>query len=60
MEYVRVVLKDTGRSKVGGNYAVSFLPHHEAVEKDFADYVSIDSKTYTKQKKFWNFEVRNN
>jgi branched-chain amino acid aminotransferase len=47
-EYDRAAPNGTGRAKVGGNYAGSLLPHHEAVEKGFADCVYLDPKTHTK------------
>ena len=47
-DYDRAAPNGTGTAKVGGNYAGSLLPHHEAVEKGFADCIYLDPKTHTK------------
>ncbi len=47
-EYDRAAPNGTGMAKVGGNYAGSLLPHHEAVEAGFADCIYLDPKTHTK------------
>ncbi|WP_027482494.1 branched-chain amino acid aminotransferase [Deinococcus pimensis] len=38
----------TGAAKVGGNYAASLLPGHEAKERGFADCIYLDPLTHTK------------
>lgn len=38
----------TGAAKVGGNYAASLMPGHEAKERKFADAIYLDPATHTK------------
>lgn len=47
-KYDRAATYGTGRVKVGGNYAASFLPNKEAKEKGYADCIYLDPKTHTK------------
>ncbi|BEP28595.1 branched-chain amino acid aminotransferase [Helicovermis profundi] len=47
-DYDRAAPNGTGSVKVGGNYAGSLLPHHEAVEKGYADCIYLDPLTHTK------------
>ena len=46
--YDRAAPNGTGAAKVGGNYAASLLPGHEAKKRDFADVVYLDPATHTK------------
>ncbi len=46
--YDRAASHGTGKAKVGGNYAASFLPHKEAVDKGYADCIYLDPQTHTK------------
>ncbi|MFB9991100.1 branched-chain amino acid aminotransferase [Deinococcus oregonensis] len=46
--YDRAAPNGTGAAKVGGNYAASLLPNHEAKERDFADCIYLDPATHTK------------
>lgn len=47
-EYDRAAPKGTGASKVGGNYAASLLPGHEAHAKQYSDCIYLDPETHTK------------
>ncbi len=40
--YDRAAPVGTGAAKVGGNYAASLLPHHEAIESGYADCIYLD------------------
>lgn len=46
--YDRAAPNGTGAAKVGGNYAASLLPNHEAKARDFADCIYLDPATHTK------------
>ncbi len=47
-EYDRAAPHGTGAAKVGGNYAASLLPGHEAKERHYADCIYLDPLTHTK------------
>ncbi|WP_159722995.1 branched-chain amino acid aminotransferase [Enterococcus sp. CSURQ0835] len=47
-EYDRAAPRGTGAAKVGGNYASSLLPGHEAHERKFSDCIYLDPETHTK------------
>ena len=47
-EYDRAAPNGTGAAKVGGNYAASLLPNHEAHARGFGDCVYLDPETHTK------------
>lgn len=47
-EYDRAAPMGTGAAKVGGNYAASLLPGHEAQSKNFSDCIYLDPATHTK------------
>lgn len=44
----RAAPQGTGAAKVGGNYAASLMPGHEAKERGFADCIYLDPLTHTK------------
>jgi len=46
--YDRAAPNGTGAAKVGGNYAASLLPNHEAHARGFGDCVYLDPETHTK------------
>ncbi|MGJ8514265.1 branched-chain amino acid aminotransferase [Carnimonas bestiolae] len=46
--YDRAAPHGTGAAKVGGNYAASLLPGHEANDRNFADCIYLDPETHTK------------
>lgn len=46
--YDRAAANGTGAAKVGGNYAASLLPGHEAKERHFADAIYLDPETHTR------------
>lgn len=47
-DYDRAAPTGTGAAKVGGNYAGSLLPHHQALKKGFADAIYLDPATHVK------------
>lgn len=47
-EYDRAAPMGTGAAKVGGNYAASLLPGHEANQRNFSDCIYLDPATHTK------------
>lgn len=47
-QYDRAAPHGTGAAKVGGNYAASLLPGHEAQERNFSDCIYLDPETHTK------------
>ncbi|KAF1296601.1 branched-chain amino acid aminotransferase [Enterococcus sp. JM4C] len=47
-DYDRAAPFGTGAVKVGGNYAASLQPGHEAHEKNFSDCIYLDPATHTK------------
>ena len=46
--YDRAAPNGTGAAKVGGNYAASLLPGHEAKQQNFGDCIYLDPETHTK------------
>lgn len=47
-QYDRAAPHGTGAAKVGGNYAASLLPGHEAQARNFSDCIYLDPETHTK------------
>ena len=47
-DYDRAAPQGTGAAKVGGNYAASLLPGHQAHEHQFSDCIYLDPETHTK------------
>lgn len=47
-DYDRAAPNGTGAAKVGGNYAASLLPGHEAHERSFSDCIYLDPESHTK------------
>jgi branched-chain amino acid aminotransferase len=47
-DYDRAAPQGTGAIKVGGNYAASLLPGHEAHAQKFSDCIYLDPATHTK------------
>lgn len=47
-DYDRAAPNGTGAVKVGGNYAASILPGHQAHERSFSDCIYLDPETHTK------------
>ncbi|GCF93640.1 branched-chain-amino-acid aminotransferase [Enterococcus florum] len=47
-DYDRAAPYGTGAAKVGGNYAASLLPGHQAHEQNFSDCIYLDPATHTK------------
>lgn len=45
-DFDRAAPNGTGAAKVGGNYAASLHPHHEAVAQGFADCIYLDACTH--------------
>lgn len=46
-DFDRAAPNGTGAAKVGGNYAASLQPHHDAVAQGFADCIYLDATTHT-------------
>lgn len=47
-DYDRAAPQGTGAAKVGGNYAASLLPGHQAHAHQFSDCIYLDPETHTK------------